>query len=237
MSYKQYETSLLPNWLLVDEKDKFFEQSGEMKDDVISNAQDAIEERFVDISSNQSLIHLSSTFNIEKNAYLTDDQYRDKLREAWDRWIKSGTENQLLKEINQLGFVNAAVVPKYVETSPGVFINYLDIPESNPSMENFWSSFYIVISKPHSYTQVAWGSFEWGDGTLWGSVAGDMVKIASLLNLIKQMKPAHTSCRGIIFLMDSAVGAWDLFNWTDGTTKYGLTGGYGFIRVLEDWEF
>lgn len=234
MSFKDYELSLVPTFLLENDKDKYFEQSGEMKDLVVDATVDALQARFIESAPNDALLHIGVNDNIERPEIFTDNQYREKLKGVWDRWQKSGTSAQLIKEIRELGFSGlVSIVPQYVEVSPGNFIQYTPIAESNPLMVNFWSNFYVVVGLPHPFTQLLWGDWVWGDGTYWGDVKGDVTLLKRIVQLIKQLKPAHTSCRGVIFLLAPS-NQWDNFDWGDGTL-FGISK-YAILRLREDWE-
>lgn len=237
MSYKDYEVSILPTRMAQKGKVEYFEESGEMKDEEREAVIDATQARFIDYAPDDALLLIGSNDSIEKPEALTNDQYRDKLKTVWDRWQKSGTPAQLIKEIRDLGFPGKiSIIPKYIEIAPGQWRPSLPDLVGNPDtdpMKNFWSVFYVVIGQPHGYTQILWGDWVWGDGTLWGGIKGDQTLLTRIIQLIQQLKPAHTTCRGIVFELGISK-QWDDFNWGDGTL-YGLPQ-YALLQLREDWE-
>lgn len=244
MSFNDYNKDLLPPWCLTSDKLPYFTTMAAQEDAIASAAVDALQDSFIQTAPVDALSHIGSTDNIERPENFTDAQYRAKLQSVWTRWNKSGTPDLLIQEIKDLGFMGqVGIVPVFVETAPGVWINYLGIPDTvgtaDPGgMPDFWSSFWIVINGTGIYSKVLWGKFTWGDGTAWGDVTGtpaDLDKLSRMIQIIRQLKPAWTSCRGIIIIFDPGK-IWDGFNWGAPGAKYGLSGNYGVIRLIEPWE-
>jgi len=228
-NFKEYQASLIPaapNDPLTDYQTVL----GSKKDDVISADKTAIKDRFIQTATSDALPHLGINANTPKPELMTDDQYRNKLSKTWDRWISSGTPNRMILDIQELGFVNVGIVPVWTLVGPNTYINTLTIPEINPGFVNSWGAFWIVIGKPNGFTIINWGQFNWGEAAF-GDVSGDRTLLARLVSIIKQMKPAWTSCRGIIF-MQGAANVWDQINWGGGNFNFD----YGLYRLKEDWE-
>lgn len=248
MSFKTYQVGLSPTYILEDEyKRKQEEVFGEVKDLVADATNEAILAGFIDTAPDDALDAIGHNFDLDnKCANLTYDQFRVKLSQAWKFWQSSGTPARLIKEIQDLGFPNVAIVPQWIEVTPGVFKkSFPTLLDSNPYMEThpFWSNFWVVINQPHSFTGHIWGTPGagiWGIGTTgtpykWGSVSGDQDLLACLVSLIKKLKPAWTSCRGIVFLLPGAV-TWASFNWADGTL-WGLDPSKVVVHsIIEQWE-
>ena len=120
--------------------------------------------------------------------------------------------------------------------------------------DRFWSNFWLVIGQPNSFQQILWGQqvggipLQWGAlntngrAYLWGDIVGDPNLIGDLVTIIRQFKPAWTSCRGIIFLGNQTGFSlqWNQFNYGTAGDKYGLgepTGtGFALFRIYETWE-
>lgn len=251
--YVQKEIDEIPSYMLDPDKFGYFQQSGQMKDDINSAAQDAIQNSFVKYAPVDALDKIGNTFNITKPQPMNYEAYRAKLDKHWDYWRTSGTPNRLLTEIHDYGFPNVAIIPEWIEVTPGNWVKSLPITDPKPQMDlpidpesgtGWWSNFWVVIRLPHSFTARLWGSAEagkWGiggtDGTyLWGSIAGNQAVLASLKALIRKLKPAWSSCRGIVFGL-AGFPAWGDFEWGDGTVWGLLPNTYGVEFVREPWEF
>lgn len=249
MNFVQLEAYKSPTFFLDPPVDKFFAILGKEKDAVIDGVTDAIQAGFVQTAPIDALDELGGNFNIDKPAPFTDGQYRDKLGHAWDFWRTSGTPARLIKEVNDYGYPNVTIVPQWVEAPPGTFTKtFPGITDPNPDMNiasgAWWSNFYLVIDFPHpSFVKRKWGTPESGKwltgdsfGTYkWGTPYGDLNIIGSLKKLIRKLKPAWTSCRGIIFVLAGGT-FWGNFNWGDGTTYGGGISEYAHYPLVEEWE-
>ena len=239
MLYTYYQTEELsppyfksdPNYV------KLEEDFGIMKDRVVDATKDSLYSDSPYTCTDDALDLIGSDYNLERPEIFTNTQWRNKLKTAWTIWQTSGTTARLTSEIVDLGFPNVSIVPQYIEISPGNFVNTLGIPEYNPLMDKFWSNFWIVIDQQHPFTLGLWGSFTWGDGTLWGAISpSDQTRLTRIAQLAKLLKPAWTSCRGIVFLLGAPNSFWSGFNYNDGTV-YGLPAtSYFVVRLFEEWE-
>jgi len=255
MTFKEYQSQLAPTYIKLDYyKNAQEEIFGTVKDEVSDAARDAVLAGFVDTAPNDALDILGQNFNIDRCQMMSDDDFRMKLSKAWDYWQTSGTPARLIKEIKDLGLPNVYILPQYVEFPSGVFTKTLPVVDTNNSttiwapnsMEeqgNFWSNFWVIIDQPHGFNGRLWGSTEagiWGVGYAgihykWGSVTGDQDLLACIVETIKKLKPAWTSCRGIVFLKTGAK-VWGEPHWGDGTL-WGLDPSkYVIYRLQEDWE-
>lgn len=255
-NYKFYTQDLLPTWMLTPDKLPYFNVSGDMKDENASAAVDAVQDSFIQTAPDDALVHLGVNDFIEKPEIFTNAQYRAKLQRVWEIWNRSGTPNLLIDEVKELGLPNVGILPEYTEIAPFKFIETLPglnengitssrLFNGNPiteSMINFWSNFWLVIGQPHPFRQLLWGDFIWGSNhpngfpILWGDITGDATLIARIIRIIRQYKPAWTSCRGIVFVLGDGK-VWDSFDWAAVGANYGmLPGGIGLQRIFEDWE-
>ena len=254
--YQQYTRELLPAYFLEPDSFGYFEVSGSMKDDVNSAAQDAVQDSFIQSAPSDALSYLGSNFNIDRGPILTDAQFQTKLEGHWDYWSTSGTPDRLISEIKSYGFINASILPEWVESPPGTWSKSLPIRDPLAEMDlpndnsygggmgvGWWSNFWVVIPLPHSFTPILWGTPEsgnWGTGGpfgpyLWGGIAGDQSLLRALVALIRKLKPAWSSCRGIIFGL-TGFTTWGSFAWADGTVCGVPMGSYAVYYIREDWE-
>lgn len=258
--YKVYTEQLLPPYFLGAATSGYFTTSGYMKDQVNSAAQDAVQDSFIQSAPDDALLNIGDNFNIDKATPLSDVVYKAKLEEHWTYWQTSGTPARLITEIKTYGFTNVSILPEWIESPPGTWTKSLPITDPQPEMDlpndnsfggtppavtgiGWWSNFWVIINQPHSYTPILWGSVNagnWGTGGPfgpynWGGVGGDQDTLIALKALIRKLKPAWTSCRGIIFAL-AGWAAWGLFNWNDGTLWGAPTGSYMVYYIREDWE-
>jgi len=228
-NFQEYQASLIP----APPNDPLTEYQsilGIKKDELALAAKIAIKDRFVQTATDDALPYLGINAATPKPESMTNDQYRSKLGKTWDRWISSGTPDRMVLDIKELGFLNVGITPVWTLVGPNQYVNTLGIPELNPGFVNSWGAFWVVIGQPNDYSIINWGQFNWG-GSEWGGVVGDKVKLARLVSIIKQMKPAWTSCRGIVFIQGAAK-LWDTINW--GANLFNFD--YGVYRLKEDWE-
>lgn len=257
MNFKEYQPYLSPTFIQED----YYKRSqqeifGQVKDDIVGSAKNGIKQGLIQYADNDALVSLGHNFNIDKSPASSFEFFRQKLGKAWEFWQTSGTPARLIAEIKELGFPNVYILPQYIENPPGTFIktlpNVIDTnnsgtqwaPNSMEEQGNFWSNFWIIIDQPHDYTARKWGNLttsgKWklgpnGIGYLWGSVFGDPQLLAYIKYIIKKLKPAWTSCRGIVFLLGNAK-VWSEPNWGDGTL-WGLNpSDYAIERMIENWE-
>jgi len=229
-SFSEYQASLIP----APPNDPLTEYQGILgskKDEFLAAGRTAIKDRFIQKATDDALPYLGVNANTPKPESMTNDQYRDKLAKTWDRWISSGTPNRLIADLKELGFTgNITIVPVWTLIGPNKYVNTLDVQEINPALENSWGTFWVVVDQPHGYQVVNWGAPQWGN-FVWGEVVGDKVKLARMVSIIKQLKPAWTCCRGIVF-MQGAAKLWDVINWGGAN----FNGNFGIYRIRENWE-
>ncbi|RTK98708.1 MAG: hypothetical protein EKK57_11060 [Proteobacteria bacterium] len=252
--YKIYTEQLLPPWCLDPSKLPYFDISGSMKDSIISASADAIQDSFIETAPVDALSHIGNNDYIEKPETFNDEQYRAKLKRVWSIWEASGTPALMISEVKELGFQNVAIIPQYLEVSPGVFEpsipGLFDVKPYFQPPDKPWSNWYLIIGQPHPFKRILWGGevegrlLMWGMShlngrpVLWGDIDGDATVLARIIRIIRQYKPAWTSCRGILFLLGDSL-VWDGFNWGAMGAKYGLnniTGGMALFNIQEDWE-
>lgn len=228
MSFKEYQKNQIPSEVNND-LGLFLSCLGEKKDEIIQLNKDIIKNRFTRLASTDALNLIGENFNISKPEILTEEQYRTKLLNGWNIKKASGTVNGLIAEIKELGFTNVAIVPVWTIIAPNKYQNTLNIPDHNPLFNNSWATFWILIGKPHNYQVIAWGDKNYKEFE-WGGILGDLVRLKRLVTIVKENKPAWTSCRGVIFANEAKL--WDTINW--GAENFGMT--FGVYRVFENWE-
>lgn len=249
--YQQYSEILLPPWCLTPNKLPLFDTAGILTDNLNSASIDSVQDSFIQDAPSDVLPHLGNNFNIPRPPGMSDATYRNKLEHQWDYWLTSGTPARLITEIQSYGYPNVSIIPEWIESPPGTWTKSLPITDPNRFMDvpldpggvGWWSNFWIIINQPHPFTQRLWGtpaSGTWGTGGpdgsyLWGGVAGDQNALKALVDIIQKLKPAWTSCRGIVFGLTGFI-TWGSFNWNDGTHWGVPMGTYAVYYIRENWE-
>jgi hypothetical protein len=134
----------------------------------------------------------------------TEAQYRARLHGAWEAYEFAGDESSILGQLAKAGYPGAQIYDPW---------NMAFLPLG------YWSQFIVwfpIGTHPVTDAGAVWGSFNWGDGTVYGP-GGLTVAIATTLRrIIKKWKPVEWICRGIMF----QISGWA---WGDGST-YGQGG-------------
>jgi hypothetical protein len=117
-------------------------------------------------------------------------QYRTRLLEAWESYRFAGAEQTIERQFEIAGY-------------PGVDITF-DAAALGPNGEAapYWSQFWVYFpySSGHPVTGdgAEWGSFDFGDGTVYGlDVTLDFYSL--IHGVVRKWKPTRWICRGFIF--------------------------------------
>lgn len=260
MNFVEYQKYRSPTTFQEDPIDKFEKILGQEKDDVDLGANNAVSTGFVSTAPDDALNSLGHNFNIDRPPPISNVAWRLKLSKAWDFWKTAGTPARMITEIKDYGYPNVTILPCWLEISPGNWVKTLPIRDPQPDMDlptddpirpyrgqafgvGWWSSFWIIIRQPHPFTPIFWGTPEsgkWGVGGTfgpykWGGIAGPQEDLNALVKLIKKLKPAWTSCRGIVFGY-AGFDTWGSPDWGDGTLWGVTSSDYSVYYIRENWE-
>jgi hypothetical protein len=139
------------------------------------------------------------------------NQHRARINRAWDDWPLAAGVPALIGQLAAAGFPNAEL--RYYLGEPG--------PHGEPAP--YYSQFWVYLPKgshPVTGPGAGWGSFNWGDGTLWGPAGITFAQIFTLRSIIAKWKPGQWVCRGVLF--DVGGPRWGQFAWGDGSVWGGL---------------
>lgn len=131
-------------------------------------------------------------------------QWRARMHGAWVAYEFAGDESSIIDQLAKAGF-------------PGVQI--LDPWNATFTPSPYWSHFIVrfpIGSHPVTSAGQAWGSFTWGDGTLYGPTGITPEQLATIRAIIRKWKPVDWVCRRIDF---------QISGWSYGTGHlWGETG-------------
>jgi hypothetical protein len=126
----------------------------------------------------------------------TSAQYRTRLLGAWETYKFPGTEGTMVAQLAAAGHPGVTIY----DPSELVFL---------PS--GYWSHFVVSIPEgSHAVTAVgpAYGSFKWGDGTVYGPLGLTREVHSTIKAVIAKWKPVQWICREVRFQLGGGVYAY-----------------------------
>lgn len=212
MPYAEYQRDLQAAYLQGEVGKRWGEANGVIKDAVVASLLDAIRCRFLETCPQDALAAFGMERNLEQGPFEDLNQYRARLRAAWDLWEYAGTALGITRALNLLGYPNVQVVENadwYAAPSPGYA----------PGEE--WWRFWVIIDQPHGFIPV----WKIGDGTKVGQKKVGSLSNARLLRdvckTIHKWAPPHAQLQNIIIHVSGQT--WGSFNWGDGTVYGGVS--------------
>ncbi len=177
----------------------------------------------------------------------TEDQYRLRLKRAWGEWgaplptpagawgapevqryglpqgiwEKGGTPAGHKDAFGWTGLTNVKVFRQHEWSFP--------LPLVGPYYQQWqqkWSTFYVVVLKPHNFTLRLWGVGTWGTTgwPTWGTNA-TVQEVDLLKRLVVQFSSGHSTCAAIVLQLGTGL------LWGVGTWGTGVWGGAGLASV------
>jgi hypothetical protein len=138
-------------------------------------------------------------------------QHKARVDRAWEDWELAAGPIVLVEQLKAAGFPNAEL--RFYPSEPG--------PHGEPAP--YYSQFWLFLplgSHPVTGPAAPWGSFTWGDGTLWGPTGITLEQIFTLRAIIAKWKPGQWVCRRILFQVSGTL--WGHFEWGDGSVWGGI---------------
>lgn len=193
-TYRQWALDLCPPWLHGTWGKKLVEAIGVVFDEAYNNVFEAGAAGSVDAPTFpvDALALVGSERSIERYPAETNEQYRVRVKGAWESWAQAGTM-RLAEELEYLGF--EATIKEF--HTPG----WLWQAESM-----WWSRIWIVITD-HPWDRTTWGQSgrTWRQNNVWGCDA-TYHEASTLLRLIRKWKPGHTFPITVIVMEE---GTWN----------------------------
>ncbi len=128
----------------------------------------------------------------------TAAQHQARLIGAWDAYQYAGHKTAIVSQLEAAGFVGTDEDPVTIYT-PATLVKE---PLLDMNGDPWWSQFWVYFpygSHPVTEPAVTWGSFNWGDGTIWGPPVEPATVFATIRGIIRKWKPVDWVCHGIIF--------------------------------------
>lgn len=192
-TYLQWALDNCPPWLLGEWGTKLITVIGQTLDDAYTEAFEAGAAGSVDAPTfpADALPLLGSERNIERYPAETDDEYKGRVKAAWDSWQQAGTM-RIVEELEYLGF-EAEI--KEVHTAGW---------DWDGDTDN-WSRFWVVITgHPWSESVIGEVGRKFGEGVI--GCDATQAEAGTLIRLIRKWKPGHMFPITVVVLDEST---WD----------------------------
>ncbi len=132
----------------------------------------------------------------------TSDQYKARLRDAWEAYVKAGNHRSILEQLEHVGLV--AEIWEQTQKGPAPTHDSANIWNWDDDTAN-WSRFWVVITG-HTFQSITWGGFSYGDNLTWGSTASEE-DVQTVRDIITHWKNANVIFPNIIVVLDQPT--WD----------------------------
>jgi hypothetical protein len=141
-----------------------------------------------------ALVALADQRNIDRYPLDSQAEFRSRVDSAWALWTGSGGPEPIISHLAAAGFPGAQI---FYSWSPG-------LPVESPP--DWWSQFWVFFPYgTHAVTagSPAWGSFVWGDGTVYGLEGLTVPQIRMIRSIIRKWKRGQYICRNVLFELSS----------------------------------
>lgn len=206
-TYEDYVPQSAPPWLQNTRGTQLLSVIGVVYDRLLVAVKDAVKVRFIELSPDDALPHNGYATNIDRYPSDTDDGYRQRIRSAWNSWVFAGTEAIVVSEMETYLTTATITILENRDWTP---------PDGDTA---WWSRFWVIIQGTDWVADGTWAdSGTWDDGGVWDT---DMTleEVATVKNIIRKWKPAHTLGYALITLgSDDFWGPgtpWDSGTWDD----------------------
>lgn len=202
-TYTQWALDNCPPWLRGEWGEKLITAIGKVFDHAYNTVFEAGAAGSLDAPTfpADALALVGHERNIERYPGETNDEYKARVKGAWESWIQAGT----MRLVTELEYLGLTAEIKEMHT--------LDWDWDGDSAN--WSRIWIVITG-HDWEPVTWGQDGrfWDVNNVWGCDA-TQDEAGMLLRLIRKWKPAHIVPITIVVLDEETWadeqpdGTWD----------------------------
>jgi hypothetical protein len=226
--FKEYELANSPPWLLELWGEAWALVQGLFADAHAEGTREAVALRFVVHAPLDALDEHGADRQILLAPGEALEQFRTRLRQAWDAWAKAGTGGGILLQLEAAGIVSATIYegpPRWDGfewgdgTLWGTRVGFTTAPAQSwgsftwgsytwgPRAMN-WANWVLVIHEPHPFSPPAsWGQRTWGDGWLWGFSTPAPIEYTKAI--VRKWQPAHVRNVGVV--VEFQAGASSVF--------------------------
>ncbi len=127
----------------------------------------------------------------------TVTQYRARLLDAWNAYSFAGSEGTIVAQFAHAGYPGTEITFDAAALGPN--------GEAAPYWSQFWVHFPFSSGHPVTSDGPLWGSFTWGDGSVYG-LGVDVGFYQLIHGIVRKWKPSRWICRGFTFeLADTSI--------------------------------
>jgi hypothetical protein len=213
VDYWQFQKDQSPAFVGL-EGENWFVFWGHLKDAFAEAAKDAVKARFPSLAAVDALEAQAADRNNERYPAESEELFRVRLAETFDRYQWLGTPPGVIAAVEQTPGVTDVVYREAWQWDPG---------------SPLWARFWVVLATTWELP-VAWGDpgETWGGGRLWG-LSTSRESVAFLRRQVRRWKAAHAKCAGLLVKIGDAT----VWGEPDRTWGGGRTWGAGKVTVLE----
>lgn len=208
-TFRDYLLEVAPPWLLRKWGRRFLEVCGLLLDGYGDAAIDAVKARFVGSTPGDALSIAGDDRRLDRLLDETDDQYRDRLLQAFPAYRQGGSSRGLQNRLREAGALTATVMETHDWSN-----------DDGP-----WAHFWVIVPQPHPFTAAEL----WDDAGLWDDTGTwTDVEPAALIEtiraLVRKWRGAHAHCVDVTIILTgglwdpSAPETWDDAGTWDSTT-------------------
>lgn len=220
MSFKSYQRVTRPPWLLGPVGTEWSDGTAAPKDELAADATSAVKCRMPTLAPWDALALLGSERGVRRGPHETDEQYAQRVLDAWTLKQAVGTAFGILREFWDMGYRGMHVLTvlgdHFSLDANGALVSERLNPGSwaIDATPRIWSKFQVLFAYPHPWVSS-------------GMPASDSAEVKQLRQIVEDMAPAFATSGGIV-VQTSAGNLWGwppsgrtLGNWGTGKTTWG----------------
>lgn len=197
-----------PPWLYGTQGEAWCTAFGLVFDATHDAAVIAVKCRMPQLAPADAVPYIGSERNFDRVPRETIEQYRNRLKSAWEAWRYAGTDKGVVDQLSLTGL-----------TANIVRNNQWTVDANAGNVQYYWARFWVLIDTPTGWaSDDVWGTGTWGSG-LWGLSANITDEdIQYIQKTIVKWKHAPCHCISAIVLLSGGVWGYPLDDdWGTGT--------------------
>lgn len=199
----------LPRWMQQFVSSRVLYASGLLLDGMRSLARTSVLARFPSTNQPDALPYLGRDRNLDRGPNESADSFVARITAAFDTWATAGHPRELLSAVLSYLLPDAPIVRTVTDLSiwdtiaSGTWSRQFEANWNWDGVTQWWRA-WVVIYTPSFGPSPTWGSFNWGDGTCWGTGAS-ATQVQAIRNLVKKWKPANVVVPNVIVSQDPSL--------------------------------